>query len=116
MSTAPSQKLTVLVNDNYHYHDEEERYQLGEFDTLTAAISACQRLVDEYLDEAREDPTSSISSAENLFQSYTMFGPDPFIVGANEHVPFSAWDYAKQRCQDIFNGQLTPTSSEPASQ
>lgn len=116
MSAAPSQKFTVLVNDNYHYQDEEERYQLGEFDTLPAAISACQYLVDEYLDEARKDLTSSMAPVDDLYRSYTMFGPDPFVVGAVEHVPFSAWTYAKQRCHDIFSGQLPPIRSEPSSQ
>lgn len=115
MSEAPSKKFTVLVNDNYHYQDEEARYQLGEFDTLPAAITACQRLVDEYLDEAREDPTSSMASADDLYRSYTTFGPDPFVVGAVEHLPFSAWTYAKQRCQDIFSGQLPPVASKLSS-
>lgn len=106
-----SQQLTVLVNDNYHYQDEDERYQLGEFETLPDAISACKRLVDEYLDEARGDGALSIASATDLYQSYTTFGPDPFVVGAAENVPFSAWGYAKQRCQEIFCNQLPPTSS-----
>lgn len=110
------QQLTVFVNDNYHFQDEDERYKLGEFDTLDAAISACQRLVDEYLEEALEDRMSPITSAEALYQSYTMFGPDPFVVGAAEHVPFSAWNYAKQRCQYIFSDQLPPTSSDPVPQ
>lgn len=109
-------RLTVLVNDNYHYQDEDERYQLGEFENPDAAISACQRLVDEYLDEARVDGTLSIVSAAGLYQSYTMFGPDPFVVGAAEYVPFSAWEYAKQRCQEIFSGQLPLVSSAPASE
>ena len=107
-------RLTVFVNDNYHYQDEDERYQLGEFETLGDAISACKRLVDEYLDEAREDGASSIVSAEDLYRSYTMFGPDPFVVGAAEYVPFSAWEYAKQRCQDIFSGTLPLMRPEPA--
>lgn len=37
--------LTVLVNDNYHYQDEDERYQLGGFESLIDAIAACKRLV-----------------------------------------------------------------------
>lgn len=116
MNTTASQKFTVFVNDNYHYKDEDERYKLGKFDTLPEAISACQRLVDEYLDEARDDPTSSIASTEDLYQSYTMFGPDPFVVGGAENVPFSAWKYAKQRCNEIFSSKLPPTNAEPAPQ
>lgn len=40
-------KFTVLVDDNYHYSDPDERYTLGEFDTLEAAIAACQTIVDD---------------------------------------------------------------------
>lgn len=107
-------RLTVLVDDNFHYQDEDERYQLGVFDSLAAAISACQRLVDEYLDEVCGKGPSPIGSAADLYQSYTAFGPDPFIVGAAQDVPFSAWTYAKQRCQDIFSGQMPAVRSEPA--
>ncbi len=100
-----SQRLTVFVNNNFHYQDEDERYHLGEFGSLNVAIFACKRLVDEYLDEAREDRMAPIASAADLYRSYTMFGPDPFVVGAAEFVPFSAWDYARQRCEDIFRDQ-----------
>ena len=30
----PAGKYTVLVNDNFHYMDESERYELGSFETL----------------------------------------------------------------------------------
>jgi hypothetical protein len=32
---------TVLVDDNFHYMDKDERYTLGEFESLEAAIIAC---------------------------------------------------------------------------
>jgi len=102
----PAQQFTVLVDDNFHYQDESERYRLGEFDTLAAAISACQGIVNEYLDEAHE---ARMSAAE-LYQSYTLFGPDPFVIGAADHVPFSAWDYARQRCLEIFGSQTKEPS------
>ncbi len=111
-----TQRFIVLVDDNYHYQDEDERYRLGDFDTLEVAISACKLLVDKYLDEARENGIPSTASAADLYWSYTMFGPDPFVVGAAEHVPFSAWKYAEQRCQDIFSGQAPRASSDPASE
>ncbi len=110
-----TQRITVFVDDNYHYQDEDERYQLGNFDTIEAAITACQRLVDEYLEEARGDSIPPIASAADLYQGYTMFGPDPFVVGAAENVPFSAWKYAEQRCQEIFSTHLPSTSSGPES-
>ena len=43
---------TVWVDDNYHYMDEDERYKLGEFETLQTATEACKKIVDEYLASA----------------------------------------------------------------
>ena len=90
-------KYEVLVDDNYHYMDESERYKHGEFETLEEAISACKAIVDEFL-------TSSYKpgmSAAELNQLYTMFGEDPWIAGGGPGVKFSAWDYASARVREI---------------
>jgi len=47
----PAGKYTVLVNDNFHYMDESERYELGSFETLDEAIAACKKVVDECFGE-----------------------------------------------------------------
>lgn len=90
--------FTVIVADNFHYMDESESYVHGTFATLELAIEAAKRIVDEYLDSA----FNSGVSAEDLYQSYVMFGEDPYIVteGATE-VLFSAWSYARERCDAI---------------
>src|SRR5437879_12391803 len=77
--------------------DEEERYELGSFDSLAAAIAACKEIVDEFL-LAGFKPGMN---AEELYSSYMSFGEDPFIVGGEQPRPFSAWDYAKERSQEI---------------
>jgi len=41
----------VFVDDNFHYMDKDERYFLGEFDTAEAAVAACQKVVNEWLEE-----------------------------------------------------------------
>ncbi len=91
-------KYSVYVDDNYHYMDESERYKKGDFATLDKAIAACKhigrRLSD---DEAAPDGT-----AAERYGQYTGFGPDPFIVTNDPDVgspPFSAWNYAKERCE-----------------
>ena len=85
----------VLVDDNFHYMDETERYELGVFDSLDAAVAAAQALVDEYLRSAHKPNMS----ARVLFQSYMAFGEDPFIVAPDQQrVAFSAREYAKHRC------------------
>ena len=37
----------VLVDDNYHYMDESERWTQGEYATYADALAACERLVDK---------------------------------------------------------------------
>ncbi len=69
-------KYTVFVDDKYHYQDESERYRLGSFDTLDAAVGACKGVVDRWL----KDTHNPEMSASELCAKYTMFGEDPFIV------------------------------------
>ena len=90
---------SVYVDDNYHYMDEEARYKLGDFATLDEAVAACKRTVDQFI----QNEVSPDATADERYAQYTGFGPDPFIVtddpGAGSP-PFSAWSYAKERCQE----------------
>ena len=95
-----SNGYAVLIDDNFHCMNEDERVFHGRFSTLDEAISACKEIVDEYLCAALEPGMT----ADDLYRSYTSFGEDPFIVGGpagGPLVPFSAWDYAKQRSEQI---------------
>lgn len=88
----------VLVDDNFHYMEEDERTTYGEFETLEAAIEACKNIVDQWLQSAY----SPGMTAESLSSSYVNFGEDPFIVGPGvSGVPFSAWTYAAQRAVEM---------------
>jgi hypothetical protein len=93
----PRRPYTVMVYDNYHYMDLSEAYRLGEFDTCEAAVAVCKRIVDDYLLTAHEPGMA----AEELLVSYTMFGEDPDVLSADKQCRFSAWGYAKQRCQEL---------------
>ncbi len=86
----------VMVDDNYDYMDPEKRYTHGEFEALEAAIEACKRIVNEWL----ESSYKAGMSAEELCKSYKGFGLDPWVLGAEKKV-FSAWEYAEQRCAEI---------------
>jgi hypothetical protein len=90
-------KYTVYVDDNYHFMDEEERYTLGVFDTEEEAIQAAKAIVDEFLVSAYKPGVE----AEKLMATYVSFGEDPWIHGS----PFNAWDYAKNRCDEICSGK-----------
>ena len=90
-------KYSVFVDDNYHYMDESERYKKGDYATLDKAIAACKLMVDEFLNDER-----ACGTAAERYRQYIGFGPDPFIVTDDPDAvspPFSAWKYAKQRCE-----------------
>ena len=90
-------RYSVQVDDNFHYQDEGARYRLGDFTTLDDAVAACKKVVDQFLEAA----ASPDGTAAERYQHYAGFGPDPFITTDDPNVgkvPFSAWDYARQRC------------------
>ncbi len=76
-------RYKVLVDDNFHFMDEEERYEHGIFSTAEEAISACRRIVDEELEHLKKPGTT----AQKLYELYTAFGEDPFIVAVNPTTP-----------------------------
>ncbi|GLK74749.1 hypothetical protein GCM10008171_00010 [Methylopila jiangsuensis] len=89
---------TVYVDDNFHYMDKEERYRLGSFDSLEAAVAACRKIVDTFL---QDNPAKT---ADELYEHYTLFGQDPWIMrpaSASDTPLFSAWDYARRRCNEL---------------
>lgn len=86
-----------MVDDNFHYMDESERYQLAEFDSCAAAVTACKEVVDDYLRMAYE-PGMPV---EELLTSYLSFGEDPYILTTDKQCLFSARDYARQRCEEM---------------
>ena len=93
----------VLIDDNFHYQDESERVKHGVFATSQEAVAACRSIVDEYL----TDTFRPGMTADGLFESYTLFGDDPFVVPdslVDAPVKFSAWDYARQRCSELAAG------------
>ena len=93
----------VFVDDNFHYMDEDERYLGGTFETYDEALLYCKRIVEAFL----EDAYKAAMTSEELFKLYRSFGEDPFIradPGAFDP-PFSAWEYARQRCEEICGDQ-----------
>jgi hypothetical protein len=90
----------VLVDDNFHYMDESERYELGRYSSLEEASRVCRKLVDDWLAHTYKPGMT----ADHLYELYVFFGEDPFIAGppgASLGVPFSAWNYARERATTI---------------
>jgi hypothetical protein len=95
----------VMVDGNFHYMDESECYRAGEFATAEEAVARCRQIVDNYLDHAQKIKENSTATA--LWQSYVMFGEGPFVVANGaEPVDFSAWGYARERCEERCGGRI----------
>ncbi len=92
-----NRKWKVFVDDNFHYMDERERYLLGEFDSRVEAVAVCKKMVDDFLSSQFKPGMTT----ERLFQHYSSFGLDPFIVEDEPNSKFSAWDYARQVCRTM---------------
>lgn len=88
----------LFVDDNYHYADVSERYLQGEYRTVEEALQMAREIVDGWLHANYRLGMT----ADELYEGYTQYGEDPFIVPpVGEKVLFSAWAYAKQRSEEI---------------
>jgi hypothetical protein len=96
---APPEALpyVVLIDDNFHYMDEDERVEHGRFATYEEAEAACRRIVDRSLEELRAPGMT----ADALFAQYASFGEDPFVRSPDPERRFSARDYARVRCMEL---------------
>jgi hypothetical protein len=109
----------VWVDDNFDFMDDSGRVLLGRYRTYEEAEAAAKAIVDRFL----EENLRNTKSAEDLYDSYTSFGDDPFIKGPDAVVwetnpetgglsprpRFSAWNYARQRCEEIFTNRNRPS-------
>ena len=86
----------LFVDDNYHYMDEESRCKVGSFASYDEAVAKAKAIVDAFLEQSYQPGMTSVE----LYEGYTGFGEDPFIVPAGEPF-FSAWDYARARCTEL---------------
>jgi hypothetical protein len=96
-------KYIVMVDDNFHYMDEDERYQAGIVDTPEEAINLCKKIV-----EASIQYEAGLT-ADQLFSNYCMFGDDPFIIG---NVPFSGRTYAREYCERLCKKNNLKTNGD----
>jgi hypothetical protein len=89
-------RYKVMVDDNFHYMEEDERDESGTFSTIEEAIAACKQIADDSL---RHLAQGKNYTADGLYDCYVSFGSDPFIVALDSRdgrPSFSAWNYAKR--------------------
>ena len=82
-----------MVDDNFHYMDEDKRYKHGAYDTLEDAIRICKNIVEssiKYVNRAK---------AKDAFLNYCAFGDQPFIIGDDS---FDSRAYASAYCKKHY--------------
>jgi hypothetical protein len=100
----------VLVDDNFHFGDEDERISRGTFDTYADAEAVARQIVEA---SVQSQYTPGMSPAQ-LLESYRSFGDDPFIRPSPPEAHFSAWQYAEAFIPIFLAnrpGQISPTCS-----
>jgi len=87
-------KFHLRVYDNFHYGDESEAYNHGQYETYEDAMVAAKAIVEEFFVHNSE----SRLTAGYLLGSYCLYGEDPIIVPNEhgEHPSFSARTYARE--------------------
>ena len=96
-SEASGRPFEVLVDDNFHLMDKDERWRLRAFATLDEARQVRMALVEECLSEYYQPGIG----AEEIYGQHVMLGDNPFIPSPGEPGKFSAGNYAKARSIEI---------------
>ena len=99
----------VLVDDTFCSTNQSHRYTKGEYETYGEALAVCRDIVDRFL---RHECASGVPASAVYFR-YMMFGKEPSIVKSSESPDtspsFSAWDYAKARCEELCSAPAERT-------
>lgn len=86
----------VIIDDNFHFMDENESYGSGTFSTYEEAVAKCKDIINEFLESA----ILPADTAEGLYMTYVMYGETPHITGSNLG-NFSSNDYARLKCSEL---------------
>jgi len=89
-------KYYLRVYDNYHYMDESEAYNHGDYNIYDEAENAAKNIVKESLLHLWQTG----SPIDDVYSQYTMYGEDPAVLSVNQSIDkiFSARTYAKLLC------------------
>ena len=86
----PRAKYRVLIVDNFHYMEEDNTLEHGEFDTYEEALEAAKKIVEE-----------SVANHKYDLNIHRQFGDDAILMCPAEtnHPRFKAWEYAAELCE-----------------
>ena len=92
-------KYHLRVYDNFHYGDDSEAYDYGQFETYDLALIAAKKEVESSL---RHEYKSGMTKDE-LLSAYVFYGEDPIIV-PDDYIDgkyFSARNYANEIVEKV---------------
>lgn len=92
-------KFYLRVYDNFHYTEESEAYNHGQYETYEEARRAAQTIVEDFF----VHNWKSGLTAAHLLEQYCLYGEDPVILPNEygEHLRFSARIYAGEIAETI---------------
>lgn len=97
--TSYQKKFHLRIYDNFHYMDESEAYNYGEFESYEEARRKAKSIVDEFFIENWKTGVNPV----DLLSQYVFYGEEPVILpnepGENE--TFSARIYAEISAEKI---------------
>ena len=98
-------KFQVIVEDNYHYMEDDDRRVVGTFDTYEKALAAARKIVTNSVKHCAEDKRD----AGEIHACYVMFGEDAWILPTPEGVEsFSGRTFAQSVAEGLADGAGQP--------
>lgn len=98
----------VLIDDNFHYMDEDRRSHLAVYPSYEDALERAKGIT------RKSVLRNKGATPEETYDNYTDFGDDPFIQaigGAPEPIErYSAWTAAKLFAKEIHGEADVPQS------
>ena len=92
-------KFYIRIYDNYHYMDESETYNYGQYETYEDALVEAKKIVDEFIEHYWKPETKP----EEFLAGFAHYGEEPIILPnePGEHERFSARTYLESRIKEI---------------
>ena len=82
--------------------DKSAEYNSGTFDTYEKAVTKCKVILDDFLESAYQPG----ETAEQLYDTYIMFGETPIVWG-QDLGDYDANEYARIKCLEICKPNQT---------
>jgi hypothetical protein len=94
-------KFYLRVYDNYHYMDESEAYNFGQYETYEDALAGAKAIVDEFIEQYWRPETKP----DEFLVGFALYGEEPIILPnePGDHERFSARTYIESRVVEICN-------------